>query len=113
MAFPKTQSGGDLMLEAPSPPEAGQYEELGLRFVGVESEDPATPPDAARPWRRSPRVAALLGASCLSFSGIFFRLSGTSPSTATLFRCLYALPLLFLLAGWRSARNGDRHGATA
>ena len=34
MAFPKTQSGGDLMLEAPSPPEAKQYEELGLRFVG-------------------------------------------------------------------------------
>jgi aspartyl-tRNA synthetase len=37
MAFPKTQSGGDLMLEAPSPPEAGQYAELGLRFVGVPS----------------------------------------------------------------------------
>lgn len=35
MAFPKTQSGSDLMLEAPSAPEAGQYEELGLRFVGV------------------------------------------------------------------------------
>jgi aspartyl-tRNA synthetase len=35
MAFPKTQSGGDLMLEAPSPPDPTQYEELGLRFVGV------------------------------------------------------------------------------
>ena len=35
MAFPKTQSGTDLMLEAPSIPEPGQYEELGLRFVGV------------------------------------------------------------------------------
>ena len=35
MAFPKTQSGSDLMLEAPSPPEPGQYEELGLRFVGL------------------------------------------------------------------------------
>ena len=35
MAFPKTQSGADLMLEAPSPPEPSQYEELGLRFVGV------------------------------------------------------------------------------
>jgi aspartyl-tRNA synthetase len=35
MAFPKTQSGSDPMLEAPSPPEALQYEELGLRFVGV------------------------------------------------------------------------------
>jgi aspartyl-tRNA synthetase len=35
MAFPKTQSGSDPMLEAPSPPEALQYEELGLRFVGM------------------------------------------------------------------------------
>jgi aspartyl-tRNA synthetase len=33
-AFPKTQSGSDPMLEAPSMPEPGQYEELGLRFVG-------------------------------------------------------------------------------
>ena len=35
MAFPKTQSGSDLMLEAPSAPDAEQYQELGLRFVGV------------------------------------------------------------------------------
>ncbi|MEX0606554.1 MAG: aspartate--tRNA ligase, partial [Halofilum sp. (in: g-proteobacteria)] len=34
MAFPKTQSGSDLMLEAPSEPDQGQWEELGLRFVG-------------------------------------------------------------------------------
>jgi aspartyl-tRNA synthetase len=36
MAFPKTQSGTDPMLDAPSPPDPGQYAELGLRFVGVE-----------------------------------------------------------------------------
>ena len=35
MAFPKTQSGSDLMLEAPSAPDPAQYAELGLRFVGV------------------------------------------------------------------------------
>lgn len=35
MAFPKTQSGTDPMLEAPSVPEAKQYDELGLRFVGL------------------------------------------------------------------------------
>ncbi len=35
MAFPKTQSGTDPMLEAPSAPDAEQYAELGLRFVGV------------------------------------------------------------------------------
>ena len=35
MAFPKTQSGADLMLGAPSPPEPTQLEELGLRFIGA------------------------------------------------------------------------------
>jgi len=35
MAFPKTQSGSDLMLEAPSPPDPEQLAELGLRFVGA------------------------------------------------------------------------------
>jgi aspartyl-tRNA synthetase len=42
MAFPKTQSGSDPMLEAPSPPEPEQLDELGLRFVGL----PAKPPTA-------------------------------------------------------------------
>jgi aspartyl-tRNA synthetase len=37
MAFPKTQSGADLMLEAPSEPDSAQYAELGLRFVGVKN----------------------------------------------------------------------------
>jgi aspartyl-tRNA synthetase len=41
MAFPKTQSGSDPMLEAPSEPDASQYEELGLRFVGVPAKPPA------------------------------------------------------------------------
>ncbi|HEU4672157.1 MAG TPA: aspartate--tRNA ligase [Candidatus Limnocylindrales bacterium] len=34
MAFPKTQSGTDLMLDAPSPPDPEQLAELGLRYVG-------------------------------------------------------------------------------
>jgi aspartyl-tRNA synthetase len=42
MSFPKTSSGGDLMLEAPSPPEAMQLAELGLRFVGVEPKKAPT-----------------------------------------------------------------------
>ncbi len=45
MAFPKTQSGSDLMLEAPSPPDPAQLEELGLRYVGPpksRSERPGT-----------------------------------------------------------------------
>jgi len=43
MAFPKTQSGSDLMLEAPSEPDPGQYAELGLRFVGTPGKPPAAP----------------------------------------------------------------------
>jgi aspartyl-tRNA synthetase len=35
MAFPKTQSGTDLMLDAPAPPEPEQLAELGLRFVDL------------------------------------------------------------------------------
>src|SRR2546428_4176557 len=55
-----------------------------------------------------PRLAALLGAACLAFSGIFFRYSGASPSTATLFRCLYALPFLVVLGVLEDRRFGRR-----
>ena len=37
MAFPKTQSGSDLMLGAPSPISQAQLEELGLRIVTTDS----------------------------------------------------------------------------
>ena len=43
MAFPKTQSGSDLMLDAPAAPEPEQYAELGLRFVGAKT--PAATPE--------------------------------------------------------------------
>jgi aspartyl-tRNA synthetase len=39
MAFPKTQSGSDLMLEAPSPAEPAQLAELGLRFVDTQRSE--------------------------------------------------------------------------
>jgi aspartyl-tRNA synthetase len=48
MAFPKTQSGSDLMLDAPSEPDPIQYAELGLRFVGLRSGAPATPASEAQ-----------------------------------------------------------------
>jgi aspartyl-tRNA synthetase len=47
MAFPKTQSGGDLMLEAPSRPDPAQLAELGLRFVGVAGRQATAPTDQA------------------------------------------------------------------
>ena len=50
-----------------------------------------------------PRAAAIAGALAIAFSAIFYRWSGVSPSTGVLFRCLYGLPILLLVAGleWR------------
>jgi aspartyl-tRNA synthetase len=45
MSFPKTQSGSDPMLDAPSAPEPKQLEELGLRYVAVPPKPPAAPAD--------------------------------------------------------------------
>lgn len=53
------------------------------------------------------RICAMLGAVAIAFSSILVRLSHASPSTAAIFRCAYALPVLGLLA-WREDR---RHGS--
>jgi drug/metabolite transporter (DMT)-like permease len=45
-----------------------------------------------------PAVAATLGALVIAMSAILFRLAAVTPATAAVFRCLYALPLLALLA---------------
>jgi drug/metabolite transporter (DMT)-like permease len=57
-----------------------------------------------------PRLTAFLGAMCIAFSGIFFRFSGVSPSTATVFRCLYALRLLLVLVTAEGRALGRRSG---
>lgn len=59
-----------------------------------------------------PRLLAVLGATCIAFSGILVRLSGATPSTATVYRALYALPFLVLLAVPEERRLGrpDRRG---
>jgi len=53
-----------------------------------------------------PRLAAVAGALAIAFSGIFYRWSGVSPSTGVLFRCLYGLPILLLIATAESRRLG-------
>ncbi len=53
-----------------------------------------------------PRLAALLGATCIAFSGIFYRWAEVSPSTGTVFRALFGLPLLVLVAWLEHRRYG-------
>lgn len=53
-----------------------------------------------------PRLAALLGAGCIAFSGIFYRQAAVSPETGAVFRALYGLPLLGLVAWVEVRRSG-------
>jgi drug/metabolite transporter (DMT)-like permease len=55
-----------------------------------------------------PALAATAGALAIAFSGILFRLADVSPSTGAFFRCLYALPPLFLLARLEDRELGPR-----
>jgi drug/metabolite transporter (DMT)-like permease len=57
------------------------------------------------------RVSGLLGAVTIAFSSILVRLSHASPSTAAIFRCLFALPVLGVLAGLEDRRFGSRRWA--
>jgi drug/metabolite transporter (DMT)-like permease len=57
---------------------------------------------------RNVRICAVLGAIAIAFSSILVRLSHASPSTAAIFRCAYALPLLGLLAWLEDRRFGGR-----
>ncbi len=54
------------------------------------------------------RNYALVGAVTIAFSSILVRLSHASPSTAAIFRCAYALPILGLLAWIEDRRFGAR-----
>src|SRR5206468_11786934 len=56
----------------------------------------------------TPVLAALVGAFCIAFSGIHFRLAHVSPSTGAFFRCLWALPPLWWLARREDSLYGPR-----
>src|SRR5947209_13780579 len=49
-----------------------------------------------------------MGAIAIAFSSILVRLSHASPSSAAIFRCVYALPALGLIAWWEDRRYGPR-----
>jgi drug/metabolite transporter (DMT)-like permease len=53
-----------------------------------------------------PRITALLGATCIAFSGILYEWAEVSPSTGTVFRALFGLPLLGLVAALEHRRYG-------
>jgi drug/metabolite transporter (DMT)-like permease len=57
---------------------------------------------------RRPLAFAAAGALVIAFSAILVRLAEVSPSTAAVFRCAYALPLLGLLAHREHTRYGPR-----
>ena len=50
----------------------------------------------------------LVGAFAIAFSGILYRKANVSPSTGAFFRCLWALPPLWLLAAHEDRRIGPR-----
>jgi len=52
----------------------------------------------------------LVGAVAIAFSGILFRLSHVSPSTGAFYRCVWALPPLWVLARLEDRRYGNRRG---
>jgi drug/metabolite transporter (DMT)-like permease len=60
------------------------------------------------PLGLSPRTMAVLGALAIAFSSILVKLADVSPSTAAIFRCAYALPVLGPLAWWERRRFGPR-----
>ena len=60
--------------------------------------------------RARPVLAGLLGASTIAFSAILVRLAEVTPETAAIFRCVYALPILALLAAGEQRRFGPRPG---
>lgn len=53
-----------------------------------------------------PRLAALLGAMCIAFSGVLYVNAEVSPSTGTVFRCLFGLPILAAVALRERGRYG-------
>jgi len=61
-----------------------------------------------RRLHEQPIAVALIGALVLAFSGILYRVAHVSPATGAVFRCLYALPPLWLLSRWEDRKYGPR-----
>lgn len=62
----------------------------------------------AAPGSRPPVLLATLGASCISASAVLIKLANTGPASAAFCRCLFALPVLAVLAVLEQRRHGRR-----
>ncbi|MPZ86616.1 MAG: EamA family transporter [Nitriliruptorales bacterium] len=64
----------------------------------------------ARPgiFGQRPVLSGVAGALCIAFSAVLVRLADVEPATAAVFRCAYALPVLYLLAARERRRYGPR-----
>ena len=62
-----------------------------------------------RDWHERPVPAVLVGAVAIAFSGILFRLSHVSASTGAFYRCVWALPPLYVLAKREGRRERRAH----
>ncbi|CAN5605804.1 MAG: DMT family transporter [Euzebyaceae bacterium] len=78
--------------------------------------EPVAGPDQRAPargsrWERMaerPVATAIAGTVFIAFSGTLVRFADVSPTTAAVFRCIYALPALALLAAAERRRFGPR-----
>src|SRR3954451_17155059 len=61
----------------------------------------------ANPIRQA-ALAGVAGALCITFSAILVKLADVSPSAAAVYRCVYALPWLAVLAAFEHRRYGAR-----
>jgi drug/metabolite transporter (DMT)-like permease len=68
----------------------------------------ATAPTPLEQLVARPRAMAVLGALAIAFSAVLVRLAEVSPSTAAVFRCAYAVPVLYVLARSEDRRFGPR-----
>lgn len=55
-----------------------------------------------------PMAAGLIGACCIAFSPVWVAFADVTPATAAVFRCVYALPVLAVLARAETRRLGRR-----
>jgi drug/metabolite transporter (DMT)-like permease len=76
--------------------------------TSLPSRPGAIGPISALTDRFDPRLLAAAGGLCIALSSVFIKESGTSGATSAFWRCLFALPLLAVLARWERRRVGAR-----